>query len=141
MSKSRTILIVDDDPDFVRAVTRLFEAQGDTVFSSPNGEKGIAVARATHPDLILLDVMMRERTEGFFALDAIRRDPALRDTPVIVLSSIYTEYPLFKVDPKAGWLPADAFLAKPVEPRALLDEASRVIAAARERQLARSVAR
>lgn len=137
--KARTVLIIDDDPDWVRAIAHLFESEGDKVLSAGDGREGMAIARAARPDVILLDVMMKERTEGFYTLDAIRRDSALRDTPVIVMSSIYADYPFFKVDPKAGWLPADAFLAKPVDPRALIDEAARVIAARRDRHLAGSV--
>ena len=129
---ARTILIIDDDLDYVRAIAHLFASAGEHVLTAANGREGLAVARASRPDLILLDVMMHERTEGFYTLDVIRRDKELRDTPVIVMSSIYADYPFFRVDPTAGWLPADAFLAKPIEPRALLDEAARVIAARRE---------
>jgi CheY-like chemotaxis protein len=127
MSEARTILIIDDDPDYVDAIRRLFETRGDTVWSTSDGRAGIERARAARPDLILLDVMMTERTEGFFTLEQIRRDAVLRETPVIVVSSIYTQCPVFRVDPAAGWLPADAFLPKPVEPATLLEEAARVL--------------
>jgi CheY-like chemotaxis protein len=80
----------------------------------------------TQPDLILLDVMMTERTEGFFVLQEMRRSPTLSRTPVIVISSIYTEEPVFRVSPEAGWLPANLFLAKPVDPARLLEEARRL---------------
>jgi DNA-binding response OmpR family regulator len=70
---------------------------------------------------------MSERTEGFFVLQEMRRIPALSQTPVIVLSSIYSDEPAFRVDPEAGWLPANLFLAKPVEPARLLAEVTRLI--------------
>lgn len=127
MSEPRRILIIDDDQDYVSAIQRLFESRGDTVLSASDGQAGVERARASRPDVILLDVMMTERTEGIFALGQIRRDPVLRDTPVIVVSSIYTQCPEFRVDPDTGWLPADAFLAKPVEPAALLDEVARLL--------------
>jgi CheY-like chemotaxis protein len=136
----RTVLIIDDDPDFARAIAHLFESEGDRVLIAANGDAGMETARTARPDVILLDVMMRERTEGFYTLDAIRRDRALRETPVIVLSSIYADYPFFKVTPDAGWLPADAFVAKPVDPAALVAETARVIAAREARLLARSAA-
>ena len=59
-------------------------------------------------------------------LQEMRRIPALSDTPVIVVSSIYSDEPAFRVDPEAGWLPANLFLAKPVEPARLLAEAKRL---------------
>lgn len=130
MSEPRTILIIDDDPDYAGAIQHLLEREGDTVLRASNGRDGFALAREAHPDLILLDVMMTERTEGFFTLERLKHDPAVRDIPVIIVSSIYTEYPRFNVDPKAGWLPADAFLAKPVDPQVLLEEVRRVLAAA-----------
>jgi CheY-like chemotaxis protein len=65
-------------------------------------------------------------------LQQIRRHPALRDTPVIVVSSIYTDQPSFRVAPNAGWLPASMFLPKPVDPVRLLEESTRLIAARQE---------
>jgi CheY-like chemotaxis protein len=133
MSEARTVLIVDDDPDYARAIQHLFERAGDRVFRAANGREGFALAREHRPDVILLDVMMTERTEGFFTLERLKRDRDVGAIPVIVVSSIYAEYPRFRVNPSAGWLPADAFLAKPVEPSVLLAEVSRVLDAARER--------
>jgi CheY-like chemotaxis protein len=135
MSEPRTILIVDDDPDYADAIQHLFEGRGDSVLRAANGRDGFVLACEARPDVILLDVMMTERTEGFFTLERLQGDPAVRDIPVIVVSSIYTECPRFRVDPKAGWLPAAAFLAKPVEPQRLLDEVSRVLAGAAPRTI------
>jgi CheY-like chemotaxis protein len=123
MNQAKKVLIIDDDPDFVMAMQYLLESRGYLVRTARDGREGFDIARETQPDLILLDVMMRERTEGFFTLERIRATPALQHTPVIVISSIYTEYPGFRVNPGAGWLPADLFLAKPVEPARLLEEA------------------
>lgn len=130
MSKPKTVLIIDDDADFVRAIGALLASAGYTVDSAANGRDGLALAKQTLPDLILLDVMMTERTEGFFTLQQIRAVPALQRTPIIVASSIYTDQPVFKVNPEAGWLPADLFLPKPVDPARLIRESARLIAAA-----------
>ena len=130
MTTSPRVLIIDDDADFRRAVGGLLTASGFDVLTASNGREGLDAAKSSRPDLILLDVMMDERTEGFFALQEIRRVPALRDTPVIVVSSIYTDQPSFRVDPQAGWLPASLFLAKPVDPVRLLEESARLLAPA-----------
>jgi two-component system alkaline phosphatase synthesis response regulator PhoP len=129
MNESKTVLIIDDDSDFVRAIQTLLESSGYKVRSASNGHDGIQLAKTVQPDLVLLDVMMSERTEGFFVLQEMRRIPALNQTPVIVLSSIYSEEPVFRVDPQAGWLPANLFLAKPVDPALLLAEAMRLTSA------------
>ncbi len=129
MSESKSVLIIDDDMDYVKAIQTLLESSGYKVRSASNGRDGIQMAKNAPPDLILLDVMMSERTEGFFVLQELRRIPALSQTPVIVLSSIYSEEPVFRVDPEAGWLPANLFLAKPVDPSRLLSEAMRLTSA------------
>jgi CheY-like chemotaxis protein len=125
------VLIVDDDADFRRAMDALLASAGYAVLTAANGHDGLDMAKANLPDLILLDVMMTERTEGFFVLQQIRGIAALRHTPVIVVSSIYADQPGFRVSPDAGWLPASLFLPKPVNPVRLLEESARLIAEAR----------
>ena len=127
MTTPRSVLIIDDDPDFAQAVGGLLASSGYEVMTASNGRDGLDLAKKAQPDLILLDVMMTERTEGFFTLQQIRRVPALQHTPVIVVSSIYTDQPVFRVNPDAGWLPASLFLPKPVDPARLLQEAARLI--------------
>ncbi len=128
MTEPRNILVVDDDADFVRAIADLLTSAGYQVSTASDGPSGLHLAKTLQPDLILLDVMMNERTEGFFTLGQIRDVPALRHTPVIVVSSIYADQPSFRVSPEAGWLPANLFLAKPVRPERLLEESARLIA-------------
>jgi len=132
MSEPKTVLIIDDDSDYVRAIQALLESSGYKVRSATNGRDGLQLAKTLEPDLILLDVMMSERTEGFFVLQEMRRVPALNKTPIVVVSSFYSDEPAFRVDPEAGWLPANLFLAKPVEPARLLAEAARLTSAPSE---------
>jgi len=127
MNESKAVLIIDDDSDFVKAIKALLESSGYKVRSATNGRDGLQLAKTAQPDLILLDIMMSERTEGFFVLQEMRRIPSLSKTPVIVVSSIYSDEPVFRVDPDAGWLPANLFLAKPVDPARLLTEATRLL--------------
>lgn len=127
MSESKTVLIIDDDRDFVCAIEALLQSSGYQVRSATNGRDGLHLAKTLRPDLILLDLIMEERTEGMFLLQETRRIPELSRTPVIVISSIYADQPIFRVSPEAGWLPADLFLAKPVDPARLLEEVRRLI--------------
>jgi CheY-like chemotaxis protein len=137
MNEPRTILIIDDDPDFAAAMAHLLEQAGMQVRIARDGRQGFDMASALLPDLILLDVMMGERTEGFFTLQRLRGVPALQKTPVIVVSSIYSDLPFFRVDPDAAWLPATLFLPKPVDPARVLAEIARLLdAVAVERSVA-----
>jgi CheY-like chemotaxis protein len=107
--------MVDDDRDFSEAVTSFLEANGLKVFRANDGKEGVKLAKMERPDLILMDIMMGERTEGFFTIQEIRRDPALKDVPIFVLSSFCTRLPDFEIPSSGGWLAHDMFLAKPVD--------------------------
>ncbi len=122
MGDKKRILMVDDDHDFVEAVSCFLEANGFTVFRAYGGAEGIRLAKMERPDLILMDIMMSERTEGFFTIHEIRRDPALKNVPVFVLSSFCTRLPDFEIPSSGGWLAHDMFFAKPVDPVQLLEK-------------------
>ena len=122
MGNQKRILIVDDDRDFVDAVAALLEANGFIVSKAHDGGEGIRLAKMERPDLILMDIMMNDRTEGFFTVHEMRRDPALDGVPIFVLSSLGAELPDFKIPSSGGWLAHDMFLAKPVDPVQLLEK-------------------
>jgi CheY-like chemotaxis protein len=118
----KRILIVDDDRDFVEALAVFLEANGLAVSRAHDGNEGVTLARMDRPDLILMDIMMRERTEGFFTIHAIRSDPGLRNVPIFVLSSFCSRLPDFEIPSSGGWLANDMFFAKPVDTSLLLEK-------------------
>ena len=122
MKDEKRILIVDDDHDFVEAVSCFLQASGFTVFRAYNGSEGIKLAKMERPDLILMDIMMNERTEGFFTIHEIRREPALKTVPIFVLSSFCTRLPDFDIPASGGWLTHDMFFSKPVNTAQLLEK-------------------
>ncbi len=73
MPTKEKILLVDDDLDFVKSTTDLLEAHGYRVISAQDGTSGLSLAKQEHPDLMVLDVMMATKTEGF---DVARRIPS-----------------------------------------------------------------
>jgi two-component system, chemotaxis family, chemotaxis protein CheY len=125
----RRILVVDDDDDYADTVVAFLEAQGHEVTRARSGGEGVTLARLVRPHLVLMDVMMEERTAGFFAIQEIRRDPDLAGTRVLVVSSIYAAIPGFRVSPEADWLRHDGFLAKPVDLDELLARVRELTAA------------
>ena len=122
MHSKKKILIVDDDADFAEAVASFLEANGYQVLQARNGTDGLKVAKAEHPDLVLMDIMMKERTEGFFTIQEMRRTPEIQNTPIFVVSSLYSQIPGFRITPEASWLAPDAFFPKPVDPPQLLEK-------------------
>jgi len=116
----KKILIVDDDEDFVEAISSFLQAKRYQVLKAHDGRRGLTLAKLERPDLILMDIVMSERTEGFFTIQEIRRTPELSSTPVFVLSSLYSHIADFQVPPESGWLAHDEFFPKPVDMDRLL---------------------
>ena len=83
---AKKILLVDDSST-VLMMEKMILSQGRYLLTTAkNGVEAIARARSEHPDLILLDVVMPE-LDGFGALEAIRRDEATRQIPVIMVTT------------------------------------------------------
>jgi len=116
----KRILVVDDDPDFSASLSFFLEENGYQALIAHDGTEGLRLAALHHPDLILMDIMMDERTEGFFAVQELRRNAGLRHIPVFVVSALYTEVPEFNVPPDKAWTGHDEFLRKPVNMPELL---------------------
>jgi two-component system alkaline phosphatase synthesis response regulator PhoP len=108
------ILIVDDDDDFVAALVAYLSNEGYDVRRAQSARNGLTVAALLRPDLILMDVVMEERTAGFFAIQQLRHTPGLENIPVFVLSSIY-ETEQFDIAPDSAWVATPEFFRKPVD--------------------------
>src|SRR5262245_38683575 len=104
MSDSRTILIIDDDPDIRELLQMALEEWGYHVMSAPDGNSGMSLALSDRPDLVILDMMM-PRVSGFAVLQRLRQQHRL-DVPVIMLSGIESDHQRAY----AEFLGADQFL-------------------------------
>ena len=111
----KRILIVDDDRDFVEAMQTFLEATGFTVLKAHNGRDGVKLAKLERPDLILMDIMMDERTEGLFTIQEMRHQEELKGVPIFVLSSLRAQMPDFGNPLDKVWMAHDEFLSKPVD--------------------------
>jgi len=125
MTPQKRILIVDDDRDYLEAVSCFLEANRFTVLKARSGEEAMRLAKMERPDLILMDIIMGERTEGLFTVQQIRRTPELKGVPIFVCSSLYDKVPDFRTAPESAWMAQDEFLAKPVDMAQLLEKIRR----------------
>lgn len=125
MTGPKKVLVIDDDPDFVASIGALLSFSGYSVSSASDGREGLRQVHALGPDLILLDIMMRDPREGVTLLRELRAEAC--PIPVIVISSIYTDELSFRESPDSGWLPADLFMSKPVDPSSLLAEIKKLL--------------
>ena len=80
------ILIVDDSATDVKLLTGMLERAGHKVSAAVDAESGIAAARATSPDLILMDVIM-PGMNGFQATRSLSKDPATSSIPVMIVTT------------------------------------------------------
>lgn len=112
---SRRILVVDDQEDNRRILRDLLTNTGFEVIQAETGEQAVALAEAQVPDLILMDIQLPD-IDGYEATRRIKAKPALRATPLIVVTS----YALSGDEAKALAAGADAYVSKPFSPRALL---------------------
>ena len=103
-----SVLVVDDNPGDVFLAKTLLEEQGYAVFTAHNGHEALDIVNREHPDVVLSDVLMPE-PDGFEVCRQIKRDPATRLIPVVLITGLHDlEDKIKGID--AG---ADDFLAKP----------------------------
>lgn len=128
--KQRSAVVIDDEPDVTAYLGTLLSDHGWRVRTANGVDQGLKLLAAERPDAVLLDLMMPERG-GLAALVAIRKDPALADVPVIIVSGIQekltSDYHAFLE--RAKRFKADAYLDKPVVPAELLKTLDALVAA------------
>jgi CheY-like chemotaxis protein len=113
------ILFVDDDPDFVQITRTILSKEGFQVSSAASGDQALQAMQAKQPDLVLLDVMMATTPEGVSVARKMPLDPAPKDVPVIMISSIDSSQCADRL-PDEMAVPIDAWISKPVHPDHLL---------------------
>jgi len=128
MDKPAKILIVDDDPLFVKAVEMTLTPKGYEVQSVGNKTEALKKIYEMEPDLILLDIMMERLTDGFDICYKLKHDPELKNIPVFAISAI-TQRTGFKFSPKTDgeYFPADDYLEKPVKLDNLLERVEKLL--------------
>jgi CheY-like chemotaxis protein len=101
------VMIVDDDPNARDLLATTVRREGYRVIEATDGESALALAREWHPDVVTLDVLM-PRLDGWAVLTAIKSDPELAETPVIIVTVLADRG-------IAVSLGAAEFLTKPVD--------------------------
>ena len=81
----KRILIVDDEPDAISYISSVLEDNGYEYLSAENGVQGLELAQKEKPDMILLDLIMPEKS-GMLMFQELKKDPELGKIPVIVVS-------------------------------------------------------
>jgi two-component system, OmpR family, phosphate regulon response regulator PhoB len=115
--KPYKVLIVDDYPNLIEMLKIRLETLGFEVLTSLDGIDALQKARAHHPDLIILDVML-PRMDGFKICRLLKYDDKFKHIPIFMLTSRARE-----IDQKTGFeMGADAYIFKPYDAKILIQK-------------------
>jgi len=123
------ILVVDDDPDILDALTMILESQGYQVCTARDGIEGLANLKAERPDLMILDLLM-PKMDGFAVCKELQ-DPRWsksKDMPILILTSVREDASRRRYELETGLeLNVDDYVEKPISPDILLQRVERLI--------------
>lgn len=114
------ILVVDDDPDFVRLTRRILQSKGYEVVTAASGQQALEVMRKEKPDLVLLDIMMSYILDGLDVCREMAQDPQLRGVPVIVVTALTGARAQGVMPAGSEYILVDEWIDKPIDPDMLL---------------------
>ena len=116
----KTVLLVEDNEDNRIIYSTVLRHVGYDVVEAEDGVQAIELARSARPDLILMDISIPQ-IDGWEATRVLRADATLKDIPIIAL----TAHALADDRARAAEVGFTAYLAKPVEPRAVVAEVNK----------------
>ena len=122
--EGKTVLVVDDDPDIVTAISTSFGDAGATIETATDGNAAVTKAEQLDPDLVVLDIMLPEKS-GFLVLEKLRQNKPRGSKPFVIMITgnegrRHRQY--------ADALGVNAYLNKPFKMERLLEEAERLLA-------------
>lgn len=133
-----SVLLVDDDKDFVDSIQRALETHGFAVKTAYDGEDGLIKAKKIKPDLIILDVMLPKK-DGYSVCHDLKENDSTSHIPIIMLTSLGK-----KGEGKTGaeimakGHKAEGYLEKPLEIQVLLEKALELIKKGNEVEVKKS---
>lgn len=123
MKNKNKILVVDDDPQALMLMEAMLTPHGYDVVLVNDDKQAIQTARKENPNLILLDIMMPGRLDGYTIVKKLKEDEAMKNIPVIMVSSL--ELDGNKVF--ASIVGASAYITKPVDSKHLIEAIARFL--------------
>jgi len=123
------ILLVDDDPDILDAISIILEAQGYQIVTARDGIEALATLKAEKPDLMILDLLM-PKMDGFAVCKELK-DPRwakYADIPILILTSVREEASRRRYELETGMeLDVDDYAEKPITPAILLQRVEKLL--------------
>lgn len=118
------ILVVDDEADVVRTVTKALEHRGHQVATAVDGAEALARVHAEPPDCLVIDLAL-PKIDGQEVCRQLKADPATRHVPIVLMSASYLP---IEAALEASTRGADEFIVKPFLREALVRQVERLLA-------------
>jgi two-component system alkaline phosphatase synthesis response regulator PhoP len=125
----RTILVVDDEASFREILEFNLKEAGYRVITASNGAEALDRVRSDRPDLVLLDGLL-PKMHGFDVSKAIKADPELKGTIVVIMTAVYKKIQ-YKYEAKEQF-GADDFITKPFDLKDVMAIIARFLPSAEE---------
>jgi DNA-binding response OmpR family regulator len=122
MAESKTILLVDDDPEILAALRAVLQQKGYRVVTAADGNAGLAVAERERPDLVVVDMMMPKKS-GFLVLEKLKSRPETAPRVVMITANEGGRHRAY-----AEMLGVDDYLRKPFAMDKFLEIVERLLA-------------
>ena len=122
MTAAPTILLVDDDPDYIKVISARLQTRGYEVLTAFDGRAGLEAAQAKRPALIILDLLL-PRLNGYEVCTLLKQDTRHHRIPIIIFSG-KTERKDREMALSCG---ADAYITKPYTADELFQQISRLL--------------
>jgi DNA-binding response OmpR family regulator len=119
MKPTKTVLVVDDDPDIRLALQTVLHREGYRVLTANDGNAGLAVAEREAPDLVVVDMMMPKKS-GFLVLEKLKSRP-VGPKVIMITANEGSRHKAY-----AEHLGVDEYLRKPFEMSRLVEAAQRL---------------
>jgi two-component system alkaline phosphatase synthesis response regulator PhoP len=121
MNRLPMVMIVDDDPDILDAITTILSTQPYSIVTARDGLECLDKVRAKNPDLVLLDLLM-PKMDGFAVVRKLRENPKYAGIPILILTSVREDASRRRYELETGLaMDVQDYLEKPVSPQDLLD--------------------
>jgi len=117
----KKVLVVEDNPDNLRLITKILERGGYAVASAPNGTDGVAMAQKETFSFIVMDINLPD-ISGLEASKRIRKDGLCKDAPIIAITSYAMRGDMARIL-AAG---CNGYFEKPIDPLNILEEIHKI---------------
>ncbi len=127
MKAEKKILLVDDDPDFVEGARMVLEKSDFEVVTASSGKECLKRIKEERPDLILLDIMMPQKS-GFEVCKELKSNIEYNKIPVVMLTALKSKLSRTSYSIAEGLeLEAEDYLEKPIEPKVLVSRLRKIL--------------